>query len=232
PRKKSDPEIRPVFKGRKRKYAPSSAAAHRKVVTLGPKGQTTVIHDLVGLYDFSQSGTGVYVLLPEQFVQILDSREQEQLVTYRSQPRAEITISTLNLLDDNSSQFAIQKSNHSARAQMANRNCNANQNAQIDQAALKAKDLVRLAYQHVDTYYYKWSPRLTTWFGPRGRTEAQAIRVKATINGLYNQNFRTYTYDCGCPDQDTFAYVYPTVPSVVYLCPLFWTAPLEGVDSQ
>ena len=39
------------------------------------------------------------------------------------------------------------------------------------------------------------------------------------------------TFDCGCK-QNYYAYVYPTKPYTIYLCKVFWTAPLAGTDSR
>ncbi len=39
------------------------------------------------------------------------------------------------------------------------------------------------------------------------------------------------TFDCGCK-QNYYAYVYPTQPYKIYLCKVFWQAPLTGTDSQ
>jgi peptidyl-Lys metalloendopeptidase len=39
------------------------------------------------------------------------------------------------------------------------------------------------------------------------------------------------TFDCKCK-QNYYAYVYPDRPYTIYLCKVFWTAPLAGTDSQ
>jgi peptidyl-Lys metalloendopeptidase len=39
------------------------------------------------------------------------------------------------------------------------------------------------------------------------------------------------TLDCGCRKK-YYAYVYPTQPYTIYLCSVFWTAPLTGTDSK
>ena len=39
------------------------------------------------------------------------------------------------------------------------------------------------------------------------------------------------TFDCKCK-QNYYAYVYPTRPYNIYLCKVFWVAPLAGTDSQ
>jgi peptidyl-Lys metalloendopeptidase len=39
------------------------------------------------------------------------------------------------------------------------------------------------------------------------------------------------TFDCGCK-QNYYAYVYPNQPYKIYLCKVFWQAPLTGTDSK
>ncbi len=39
------------------------------------------------------------------------------------------------------------------------------------------------------------------------------------------------TFDCKCK-QNYYAYVYPDKPYYIYLCKVFWLAPLTGTDSQ
>jgi len=38
-------------------------------------------------------------------------------------------------------------------------------------------------------------------------------------------------FDCKCK-QNYYAYVYPNQPYNIYLCKVFWTAPLSGTDSK
>lgn len=39
------------------------------------------------------------------------------------------------------------------------------------------------------------------------------------------------TFDCSCK-QNYYAYVYPNNPYTIYLCKVFWTAPMTGTDSK
>ena len=72
--------------------------------------------------------------------------------------------------------------------------------------------------------------RYQEWFGAYDGSRY------STVNGHFdriwdavaNQNM---AFDC-TPTDNAYAYVYPTKPYVVYLCKLFWTAPLTGTDSQ
>jgi hypothetical protein len=42
---------------------------------------------------------------------------------------------------------------------------------------------------------------------------------------------KSIVFDC-TPTDNAYAYVYPSKPYTIYLCKLFWTAPLTGTDSQ
>ena len=39
------------------------------------------------------------------------------------------------------------------------------------------------------------------------------------------------TFDCGCK-QKYYAYVYPNQPYNIYVCSVFWQAPMTGTDSK
>jgi peptidyl-Lys metalloendopeptidase len=73
--------------------------------------------------------------------------------------------------------------------------------------------------------------RYVTWFGSVTTNRWNTVKshfanIKSTFD---NQNM---SFDCGCTDAGTFAYVYPTQPYKVYLCGAFWSAPNTGTDSR
>jgi peptidyl-Lys metalloendopeptidase len=43
---------------------------------------------------------------------------------------------------------------------------------------------------------------------------------------------KTFSFDCSCTTAGTFAYVYPSRPYQVWLCPLFWRSKNTGRDSR
>src|SRR5688500_14603752 len=45
-------------------------------------------------------------------------------------------------------------------------------------------------------------------------------------------NSRPFNFDCSCRSANVFAYVYPTRPYQVWLCPRFWRAKNTGRDSR
>lgn len=73
--------------------------------------------------------------------------------------------------------------------------------------------------------------RYTTWFG--AYLGARYAAVTGHFQNVYLALSReTVTFDCTCNEQGTLAYVYPNQPYVVYVCPVFWSAPATGTDSQ
>jgi peptidyl-Lys metalloendopeptidase len=74
------------------------------------------------------------------------------------------------------------------------------------------------------------STRYTTWFGTITSTRTNLVKghFVAISDAMDNA---TVTFDCGCK-QNYYAYVYPNQPYKIYLCKVFWTAPLTGTDSK
>lgn len=72
--------------------------------------------------------------------------------------------------------------------------------------------------------------RYTTWFGVNdpGRYTTVTTHFSAISSAM---DTAPVTFDCGCK-KNYYAYVYPTRPYNIYLCKVFWLAPLTGTDSQ
>lgn len=73
--------------------------------------------------------------------------------------------------------------------------------------------------------------RARTWFGAY-----QAARYNtflAHFNAIKNAfATKTFVFNCACTRAGVYAYVYPSQPYKVYLCPAFWTAGNTGIDSK
>jgi peptidyl-Lys metalloendopeptidase len=72
--------------------------------------------------------------------------------------------------------------------------------------------------------------RYLEWFGifTPSRYETVTSHFSALHNAWDNAGVN---FDCKCK-QNYYAYVYPTQPYNIYLCKVFWLAPLFGTDSQ
>jgi peptidyl-Lys metalloendopeptidase len=72
--------------------------------------------------------------------------------------------------------------------------------------------------------------RYLTWFG--SYTNTRFSLVTDHFNSLSSAWANAYvTFDCKCR-QNYYAYVYPTKPYTIYVCKVFWTAPMTGTDSK
>lgn len=72
--------------------------------------------------------------------------------------------------------------------------------------------------------------RYTTWFGinDAGRYDTVTTHFNSIDNAMDNA---PVVFDCGCK-KPYYAYVYPNQPYKIYLCKVFWTAPMTGTDSK
>lgn len=72
--------------------------------------------------------------------------------------------------------------------------------------------------------------RYTTWFGIylASRYSTVTSHYDALSTTLDTASMK---FDCGCK-KPYYAYVYPNRPYTVYLCKVFWTAPMTGTDSK
>ena len=73
--------------------------------------------------------------------------------------------------------------------------------------------------------------RYTWWFGTytSGNYSLMTTHFNNLVSALSTQ---PYTFNCGCKQKNTYAYVYPNQPYTVYLCGAFWAAPNTGTDSR
>jgi peptidyl-Lys metalloendopeptidase len=72
--------------------------------------------------------------------------------------------------------------------------------------------------------------RYTTWFGAFTTARLSTARSHfVSIADAFDN--KPITVDCGCK-QNYYAYVYPNQPYKIYVCKVFWQAPLSGTDSK
>ncbi|KAF4622414.1 hypothetical protein D9613_009123 [Agrocybe pediades] len=106
------------------------------------------------------------------------------------------------------------------------RNCPWYNQQALTQAAQVAQTNINGAGWWLRTRPYS-NPRYTTWFGWFDRR-----RYNTVYNGfrkMMRNPATRYTYDCRCTlGPSTYAYVYPNAFPFVYICPLFYKAPLYG----
>lgn len=108
------------------------------------------------------------------------------------------------------------------------KSCTATQQNILISARNQAKVYASGAEEHLinnnfDTRYLEW---FGIFDGLRYTTVTS--HFSALSNAWDNAGV---TFDCGCK-KAYYAYVYPNQPYNIYLCRVFWTAPLIGTDSQ
>ena len=92
--------------------------------------------------------------------------------------------------------------------------------------AKKALDAMNSASQNTT------APRYTTWFGEA--TSSRQALVTSHFDKIYNAlDTKKLKFDCStCSEDGVFGYVYTNQPYEVYLCGAFWSANINGTDSQ
>lgn len=74
------------------------------------------------------------------------------------------------------------------------------------------------------------TPRYLEWFGAFTTTRYNTVKAHFTaISNAFDS--APVVYDCGCR-QNYYAYVYSNQPYKIYLCRVFWSAPMTGTDSK
>ena len=108
-------------------------------------------------------------------------------------------------------------------------NCSASQQTTLQLAASQAAKYSSSSTKYLATVPPK-TQRYPEWFGaytPERGGIAYDHFVKLT-DAFTN---KPVTLDCKCK-KPYYAYVYPNQPYIIYLCSVFWQAPLTGTDSQ
>lgn len=98
---------------------------------------------------------------------------------------------------------------------------------------IKSRDQAKLYASESEDYLLAngyGTARFTKWFGifDFDRYTTAKTHFTAISDAWDNAGV---TFDCKCK-QKYYAYVYPTQPYNIYLCRVFWLAPLVGTDSQ
>jgi peptidyl-Lys metalloendopeptidase len=108
--------------------------------------------------------------------------------------------------------------------------CTAEQQSTLFSAVGAATTMSGEAMSYLNSTKPGPTARYTTWFGTYssgGWSTAQSHF--AAISDAFNT--KPLTLDCGCK-KNYYAYVYSNKPYVIYVCKVFWTAPMTGTDSK
>jgi peptidyl-Lys metalloendopeptidase len=126
----------------------------------------------------------------------------------------------------------IQHSNHEKLGVSSySASCSSSQRSSLATALNSAVSYANNAVTYLAATPSSSKTRYVTWFGSVTTSRWNTVKshfanIKSTFD---NQNM---SFDCGCTDTGTYAYVYPSQPYTVYLCGAFWSAPNTGTDSR
>ncbi|KAF9554855.1 zincin [Agrocybe pediades] len=240
----------PSFMGISVMYSPEAAVAEKAYVTLEPGQSVEVEHDLSHVYDFSSSsgdgGAGAYTIQPNKLFHIVDSTDLERVLQLEAHaPHAHImqitemgmfdikeqapfntTSTSISLSDDDTT--GINSTTAYPGPFFPNfRFCHPVQQHAILQASQFAQSNIVGAYHWLRTHPFP-NYRYTTWFGWFDPHRYHAVFAGFT-RMAHNTPTTRYTYDCRCTSAPGwYAFVYPHIFPVVWICPLFYHAPLIG----
>lgn len=107
--------------------------------------------------------------------------------------------------------------------------CTVDQQSLLVSARNQAKTYASESSSYLNTHS-SGTQRYLEWFGAFTTTRYTTVKnhFSAISNAMTNAGV---TFDCKCK-QNYYAYVYPNQPYNIYLCKVFWSAPLSGTDSK
>ena len=107
--------------------------------------------------------------------------------------------------------------------------CTVDQQSLLVSARNQAKTYASESSSYLNTHS-SVTQRYLEWFGAFSTTRYNTVKnhFGAISNAMTNAGI---TFDCGCK-QNYYAYVYSNQPYKIYLCKVYWTAPLSGTDSK
>lgn len=226
----------PHFTGIKMKYVPTVAAAVGKesdFTLLAPGGSIEVIHNLAGVYNFTQCGEGAYQFTPSNLFHYIDSSgELKTIEASSSSNRFKI------------SGKLVTANAHTHRRELTRRavsysGCTPTEEQMVSDAVTNSITYVNDATAYMNAITTLPGPRYTTWFGAYDADRLSTVQSHFTNIGA---DALEMNYDCTTcrttppsPDQSydtTYAYVFPDSPDKIYLCGAFWSSPAVGANSQ
>ncbi|QRW27459.1 peptidyl-Lys metalloendopeptidase [Rhizoctonia solani] len=197
----------PLFTGIRIKYSPELALKsgdESNFVILASGESFALAHSLAGVYNFTRSGAGEYNFSASNISNMIGG----SLVALRHKEKP--------------SRRAM------LRRDIGYSGCSEAQKSQISTAANFANEYVANATAYLRSIS-TGTTRYTQWFGTFDSTRFGTVKLHFENIGT---DATSSTYDCGCTQSATYAYVYQDRPGYVYLCEAFWSALDVGSDSR
>ncbi|KAG8769933.1 hypothetical protein FRC12_004630 [Ceratobasidium sp. 428] len=220
----------PAFTGIQLKYVPSQAAAlnQEDVFTVLAPGQSiNITHDLAGIYNFTLPGEGLYDFgAANVFTYVDTSGALKNIEASTTSNRFSIAG---KLASSNGYAPAL------SRRDVTYTGCSPTQQSQILEAATESNKYV----SEVNAYLAGISSstaRYKNWFGNFSTSGYNDVLSRYQKIGTDATESR---YDCtACISHPrirfntTYAYVNRRAPRTIYLCGVFWSAPVTGTNSR
>ncbi|KAF9480595.1 zincin [Pholiota conissans] len=214
----------PRFKGVRVKYLPmAKSPSDYRVLDPGESVETE--HDLNEAYDFSDLQPGPYEIMGKEPFYAFD-KDTQTILPIRAHSISHHT-HIKPLREKNQTRTRTAPFPKRAATFI---DCTDDQQETIRTAAQVAQDYALNATSYANSVTEDAPPRYTTWFGRY--TTTRYTRVAAQFSAISSRDFSSFTYDCSCDIENTFAYVYPHEFGHIYLCGAFWKAPMSGTDSK
>lgn len=206
---------RPVCNGAMTKYSPEIAARDGAFTTLEAGQSVTIVHNLSTTYNFSEAGTGDFTFTPRNtFFVVKDDGSIDTI-----EANTEVLSARIHGL------LALEK--RSVYKHAAFPGCTEDRANTITTAYDAASSIATNSYLASRAAAVT---RYTTWFG--SFDTARRSIVISHFQKISASDWDNFTYDCSCNMAGTYAYVYPTRPGFIWLCPVFWSTTATGTDSR
>ncbi|KIO33834.1 hypothetical protein M407DRAFT_178222 [Tulasnella calospora MUT 4182] len=217
------------FDGVKLKWSPASAIKNSHVTSIAPGESIELAHDVSGIYNLTESGAGVYTIDALTDFSVISHDGTVKTISASIQPHIARISGQLASFNPTSHQPTATRSKTMNKRAIGYSGCSSSQKSLISSAASGAQTYITNAISYLNAHTSS-TPRFTTWFG--SYTSSHHSTVLSHYSNLSGDP-SSVTYDCStCDAADTFAYTYPSDPTHIYLCDVFWNAPTTGTDSK
>ncbi|KAH7340845.1 hypothetical protein B0J17DRAFT_716024 [Rhizoctonia solani] len=217
----------PLFTGIRIKYSPELALKsgdESNFMVLAAGESFELAHSLAGVYNFTRSGAGEYNFSASNIFQYVDENGQLASVIAETETnKLRLGGSLVSLRHKQSPKWR-----GITRRDIGYKDCSPDQQSLINAAANSANEYVANATAYLDGISTS-TDRYTQWFGTFDTTRFNTVKSHFVNIGT---DATSSTYDCGCTQSATYAYVYQGIPGYVYLCNAFWSAAETGTDSR
>ncbi|KAH7335148.1 hypothetical protein B0J17DRAFT_695808 [Rhizoctonia solani] len=204
----------------------------RIFTVLAPGQSIEIDHSLAGVYNFTSVGEGAYKFAVKSIFSYVDASGEVKTIEASSNSNQ---FKLADKLATPSPNVKTRAARGVSKRAVSYSRCTPPQQALISAAATASNTYVANANTYLNGIS-SGTTRHTTWFGSYTASRLSTVRSHFTAIGT---DATSTTYDrttCqntpGIDYDTTYAYVYTDEPGTIYLCGVFWDAPVTGTDSR